>query len=464
MKKKAVATFLCGVMALSVLAGCGSSSAPAAETADSKAAGTSAEAPAAEAPAAEEEGKEAASGEGVTISFLASQDWVYDAERELAAKFEEETGIKVDYQIVPADQYYNVLMTKLNSGEGPDIFGGQSGSYDIVSQYNVEENAVDLSNEPWVEYYNEFAKEQTSTGGKVYGATYFDTTTDFYMVYNKKIFEENGVAVPTSFAEFEDVCQKLLDAGITPIYEPDKDGWHATMWFCEIGGKYQDIDPDIVDKLNNNEVKFADVPMFKEALEDLNDLAQKGYFGDNYLSDEYADTVANLASGEYAMSFEKPGQIAAIAAASDGKYTEDDFGLFLCPNLDNDVLNVHPCGPTRFIYSGSSHIEEAKKYLAYITTKESVQYMIDNEPKIENLPYNLDQTPAYSATTREFIDSQAKSGTVFQDVIKYLNPQWMQTDQDIISMFTGEKTAEDVLKAIDDRRTEQAQAAGDTAW
>ena len=70
--------------------------------------------------------------EGTTITVMASQDWVYDAEMELGKQFEEETGIKVDYQIVPADQYYNMLMTKLNSGEGPDIFGGQSGSFDIV--------------------------------------------------------------------------------------------------------------------------------------------------------------------------------------------------------------------------------------------------------------------------------------------------------------------------------------------
>ena len=40
-----------------------------------------------------------------TITVMASQDWVYDAEMELSGKkFEEETGIKIDYQIVPADQ------------------------------------------------------------------------------------------------------------------------------------------------------------------------------------------------------------------------------------------------------------------------------------------------------------------------------------------------------------------------
>lgn len=124
--------------------------------------------------------------EGTTITVMASQDWVYDAEMELGKQFEEETGIKVDYQIVPADQYYNMLMTKLNSGEGPDIFGGQSGSFDIVSQYNVEKNAVDLSDQAWVDTYDEFAKEQTSVDGKVYGMTYYDVSTDYYVVYNKR--------------------------------------------------------------------------------------------------------------------------------------------------------------------------------------------------------------------------------------------------------------------------------------
>ena len=402
--------------------------------------------------------------EGTTITVMASQDWVYDAEMELGKQFEEETGIKVDYQIVPADQYYNMLMTKLNSGEGPDIFGGQSGSFDIVSQYNVEKNAVDLSDQAWVETYDEFAKAQTSVGDKVYGMTYYDVSTDYYVIYNKKIFEENNIEVPTTYAEFEEACQTLLDNDIIPIYEPCADGWHQTMWFTEIGGKYEELVPGIVDSLNNNEIKFADVPELKEALDQINDMAQKGYFGDNYLSDEYTDLLMNLGSGEYAMALEKPGQIAAIAEASGGTYTEDDFGMFLIPLLDNDVLNVHPCGPSRFIYSGSEHQDEAKQYLEYIASADGVQYMIDNCDKIENLPFDVGQTPSYSEETNTFIETAEKQGTVFQDSIKYLNPQWTELTQDIVSMFIGDMTSEDVLNAIDERRATQAEAVGDEAW
>lgn len=441
MKKRIVAMLLSGVLAVCTLAGCGSGS-----DSDSK-----------------DDSSDSGKG-GTTLSILASQDWIYDAEMELGEKFEEETGIKVDYQIVPSDQYYNLLMTKLNSGEGPDIFCGQSGSYDLVSQYSIEDNAIALTDEPWTSYYNEFAAEQTSVDGTLYGATYFDTTTDYYMVYNKKIFEENGVKVPTTFAEFEKVCQTLLDKGVTPVYEPVADGWHHVMWFCEIGGKYEELVSGIVDKLNNNEVKFADVPEFKEALDQLNKLAQNGYFGDNYLSDEYTDTAAMLGSGEYAMTIGKPGAMTEAAEASGGTYTEEDFDMFLIPTLDNDVLNEHPCGPSRFVYSGSKHADEAKQYLEYITTKESIQHMIDNEPKVENLPYDAGQEPAYSETTKEFLESFDKAGVVFQDSIKYLNPQWTELGQDIVSMFIGDMTSDDVLKQIDTRRATQADAAGDEAW
>ena len=72
--------------------------------------------------------------EKVTLSFMASQDWVQDAELDLARQFDEKTGIGVNYQIFPSSQYNNLLMTKLNTGECPDIFAAQSGKFDIKSQ------------------------------------------------------------------------------------------------------------------------------------------------------------------------------------------------------------------------------------------------------------------------------------------------------------------------------------------
>ncbi len=456
MRKKLLSTMCCLTMTAAMFAGCG-------ETASTDTTGTS---DSTEATASE--GEADSSAAGGTITIMASQDWIEDAEQELGAKFEEETGIHVDYQILPADQYQDVLLTRLNSGEGPDIFMTQSG-FAIETTYKVQENAVDLSNESWASSYSVFSAEQTSVDGVNYGMTYYDTTTDYYMIYNKKIMEEAGVtSVPTTFDEFEAACQKVLDYGVTPIYEPVADGWHQTMLWTENGQVFDKLEPGIIDKLNNNETTFAENENMLTALTQLNDLAQKGYFGDNYLSDEFANAEGYLASGEYWMCMLKPGAISSIVAneSNTAGYTEDDFGIMLLPICDNQYLNVHPTGPSKFIYSGSANIDAAKQYLEYITTQESIQYVIDNASDVENLPFEAGQTPEYSATTEEFLNSydDDHSGMVLQDVVTYYNEQWGDISANIASMFIGDMTPEEVLQAIDEGRAQLAQAAGDENW
>ena len=105
--------------------------------------------------------------EKVTLSFMASQDWVQDAELDLARQFDEKTGIGVNYQIFPSSQYNNLLMTKLNTGECPDIFAAQSGKFDIKSQYCVEKNAIDLSNTKWASRTEPLAAAELSVDGRL---------------------------------------------------------------------------------------------------------------------------------------------------------------------------------------------------------------------------------------------------------------------------------------------------------
>ncbi len=476
MKKKIVSILLCGTLLFS-LAGCSgggdmsaAATAPAAEEKTEADAEPAEEAPAEEAEATSAEAPEEeadASAAGTTITVMASQDWVEDAEQELGKKFEEETGIHVDYQIVPADQYQDLLLTRLNSGEGPDIWGAQSG-FALSTTYNVTENAVDLSNEDWADAYSVFSAEQTGVDGKNYGLTYYDTTTDYYMVYNKKLFEAAGAEVPTTWDELLDTCDKLQKSGVTPIYEPMADGWHLLMLWTENAQVHDKKNPGIIDKLNKNETTFAEDADMKLAVDQLKELYDKGYFGDNCLSDEFADAEGYMASGEFAICMLKPGSINTIVASDQNTegYTEDDFGLFLLPLCDNQYLNIHPTGPSRFIYSGSKNIDAAKQYLSFLLQKENVQYLIDEAADVENIPVEVGQTPEYSKTTLDFLGSydDDHSGMVLQDVVLYYNEQWMDINADLAAMFIGDMTSDDVLKAIDERRAQLAKAAGDANW
>ena len=85
-------------------------------------------------------------GEGkkdVTITVAASQSWIADIDRTLAEEFTEKTGIKVDYQLNPDDQYTNIVKAKLASGEGPDIFYCNGGNG--MQEYMPEKYFTDLS-------------------------------------------------------------------------------------------------------------------------------------------------------------------------------------------------------------------------------------------------------------------------------------------------------------------------------
>ena len=140
----------------------------------------------------------------VTLTYIASQGWIFDAEQELGQKFEEQTGIHIDYQIIPADQYFTVLKTKLNSGEGPDIFGGQSGVTDLKVQYDVEKNAVDLSGEAWAKQEDPLVAAQSTVNGKLYGLTLWDIYGTTWVVnYNKTIFDKSRAERTQDLCRFQ---------------------------------------------------------------------------------------------------------------------------------------------------------------------------------------------------------------------------------------------------------------------
>ena len=399
----------------------------------------------------------------VTLTYIASQGWIFDAEQTLGQQFEAKTGIHIDYQIIPSDQYFNVLTTKLNSGEGPDIFGGQSGVTDLQVQYDVEKNAVDLTDQPWAKQEDPLVLGQSTINGKVYGLTLWDIYGTTWVVnYNKTIFAKYGLSVPTTYADFKALSQKLLAAGIQPIYEPISDGWHHVLWFPELGPRYEQVTPGLADALNANKAMFANNPTMLTDLQELNELYTAGFMGQNALSDTVADQTKAMDSGTVAMTVSNltfPQQV-------EHDYPDmktDTIGQFVMPLADNQVLNINPAGPTKFIYSGSPNIDAAKQYFDFLTQPENMQYLLDNTPAISSLPFpglKSNLLPSEQA----FLDAHIDRGIVYQTAVKYVNPQWIDIGKDLTAMFTGQMQPQDVLVNIDKRRTQLAEAAKDPAW
>jgi raffinose/stachyose/melibiose transport system substrate-binding protein len=399
----------------------------------------------------------------VTLTYIASQGWINDAELELGRKFEEETGIRIDYQIIPADQYFNVLKARLNSGEGPDIYGGQSGYSDLLS-YNVAETAVDLSNEPWVSRLDPLVAEASSVDGVLYGLTYWDTLGGPWLFnYNKQLFEENGLSAPATFEELKHVCTVLLDAGVIPIYEPFSDGWHHVLMFAELGPSFAAKTEGLYDMLNANQAKLADNEAMLTNINQINELYQMGCFGDDALSDTFAAGPSMLVEGKAAILY-APISFSSNILNEYPDYDPSNIGVFIPPIGDNQIVSVNPAGPTKFIYSGSEHIDAAKEYFNFLTRPDNMAQYMAHPDGHRNLPFS-DAEGNLPAHLQAFLDENADNkGVVLQTGVNYVNPQWMDIGRDITAMVTGMIDAKRVLSNIDARRAEMAKAAGDPAF
>ncbi len=401
----------------------------------------------------------------ITLTVLASQGWVYPAEMALAKQFQAQTGIHIDYQIIPSANYFQVLSTKLNTGQGPDIYMGQSGVSDLEVNYNVTATAVDLSNQAWVSREDPNALGQATLNGKVYGQEIWDIYSGYWViVYNKTIFQQVGISsVPTTYNEFVADCALIKAAGVNPIYEPISDGWHQVLWWPEIGAQMEQLEPGLYDKLNANQETLAADPASNTAMSQINNLYQKGYFGPTALSDQYANTEKEMASGKYAMVIDGLTEPTTINSEYPS-VPASNFGFFPIPILDNQLLPTHPAGPTKFVYSKGPHIKQAEEYLDFLAEPSSLQYLVNNTTEFVTVDFTgvtAKWTPDQEAFLKQYT---AATTLVLQDSVKYVNPQWVNIGKDMVAMFTGQESPHQVLVNTDMRRTQEAQAAHDPDW
>ncbi len=401
----------------------------------------------------------------ITLTVLLSQGWIHPPEYTEAKQFQAQTGIHIDYEVIPSANYYQVLSTKLNTGQGPDIYEGQSGVTDLEVNYNVTATAVDLSNQEWVSREDPNALAQATLNGKVYGQEIWDIYSGYWViVYNKTIFQKAGISsVPTTYNQFVADCALIKGTGVNPIYEPISDGWHQVLWWPEIGAQMENLEPGLYDKLNNNQATFAADPASNTAMNQINELYQKGYFGPSSLSDQYANTEKEMASGKYAMTIDGLTEPAAINAAA-ASVPASDFGFFPIPILDNQLLPTHPAAPTKFVYSKGQHIKQAEEYLDFLAEPAEMQQYLNSDILSEQLDYS-GLTAKWTPQQKTFLAQYTAATTlVLQDSVKYVNPQWINIGKDMVAMFTGQESPHQALVNTDMRRTQEAQAAHDPDW
>lgn len=387
-KRQLTGVLLCAALAAGMLAGCGQK-AGTTETAGGQTAAESQK---------ETQGEKKAKGVTITVGLKASHVEISNIET-FKKGWEEATGNTVDVQAIDDDQFDSLFQTKMSTNGMWDIFIGDTGTQ--AASYQHAKNLVDLSSEPWVANLTDTGKEfVTHSDGKIYCFPNGGVNS-FGIVYNKEVFEKNGLEVPKTFEEFNAVCDTLKAAGITPVYVSMADAWTVNQI---INGEWPNIlaaNPDALEKLNKNEIRWDSLPEFNDLYVRMKGWVDNGYVNSDMATATYEMGQKAIASGTAAMMY--MGDWADPEYAKTEPSGKGKIGMFAAPTKDGDS-RLAIAGPGGYYISNqSANVDAAKDFLNYMASDENLKLNMDTRActsvwksvDAENLSVTLQDTQSY---------------------------------------------------------------------
>jgi raffinose/stachyose/melibiose transport system substrate-binding protein len=358
--------------------------------------------------------------EEVTLQMWDDVSWevesnIFDT---LIAEFEKENNCQVQRTTRPLEDTKAAVMaavrsgkvadvTLVNNGEtmmGPLVRGGHLVALD---GYAEEFGWLDRLFSPDLLTRNRYTEDGTVFGiGNLYAISSSGELVGVF--YNKAMFEELGLAIPQSLAEFEAALETIKAAGEVPLMFGNLDRWPAFHLWGELEhalvSEYEGR--EYLDKMIMNwaeDVSWESKSTIESA-RIMQEWIEKGYVMQGFSGIGYDDSVQLFAAGKGAM-FVSGNWILGTLHES-----QNEFGFFPFPPVDPADGMALQVGGVRTPYgipSASEYPDLAAKLLNHVMTSEDAQKMLI---AAELLPGAV---PVDLATLTE--------GTLFYDVVKAWN-------------------------------------------
>ncbi|WP_411699985.1 ABC transporter substrate-binding protein [Conyzicola sp.] len=153
--------------------------------------------------------------------------------------FEEETGATVDFEEKSFEQIRSTASQVLNSDEAPDILEYNKGNATagLLASQGLLSSLDDAYDEygwadklaPSLQTTARYDDKGIMGDGSFYGVPNYGEFVEVY--YNKDMFAENGLEVPTTLAELESVMKSFADKGVTPLAEAAAEYPLGQLWY-----------------------------------------------------------------------------------------------------------------------------------------------------------------------------------------------------------------------------------------
>lgn len=258
--------------------------------------------------------QEVSKKEPITITFPAFQVGVNSGAPVLEENirlFNEKYGdeIKVVVEEIPGDQaYVDKMKILLSADDLPDLV--YAGGYNLLDLAVGNTDLVDLTpyfeeDPSWKACFSESDLQFNARNGKYYGVPEEKQPIGYF--YNKELFAKAGIEAPAkTWDEFFEQCDKLKEAGITPLSMDTADsGWVSGLWLGSIVGTNGKAGNDFMNTYN---IKEYNTPEFLDAVTKLQKMF-KEYTTVDAIGGKYENAANNFLSGKTAIIANGPWMI-----------------------------------------------------------------------------------------------------------------------------------------------------------
>lgn len=400
--KRVLAIILVAGLSLSALVGCGSDKAAQEPTeGESKTTGE-------EIGSNEKQQEEKGGGETLRI-MMSSGDFGADTIKPAFEKAAEIMGITIEYDVIPDDQMLNVANTQLATGNADDIILHNFGLSDVSAK-----DLAPLEGE-WTDKITSTTKPLcVDEGGNVLKAP-LGGESNMGLLYNKKVLEASGVTMPLkNYSEFVEACEKIKEAGYTPVYISNKEVWTAQILLMTSMTSVFADDAELIEKIVTNQVKPQEVPELVKLWENAVSLKDLGYINSDYMSATNDMAFEALANGECAFYAQMDNAYGTLA----GSYPDQvaDIGMAYTPLWDDEAKGyVLFDSATNYLsaVAASANVELAKEFINTVLTQDVLTVYYDANPG--SVPYNdlgfeLNTNP-FNKEMRQYAETMACYGT-----------------------------------------------------
>jgi raffinose/stachyose/melibiose transport system substrate-binding protein len=161
------------------------------------------------------------------------------------------------------------------------------------------------------------------------------------VIYNKQLFEQVGVTVPTTWSELMTVCEAFKSKGILPVYQTDKDTWTLQQGlFDYVSGSNLDVSAFFAQQKQlgpgaGPDASVSFTSSFKDAAAKM--IALLAYTNPDAPSRSYSDGNAAFAGGKAAMYLQGPWAIGEVVKIN----PKAQLGTFAMPSSeDKEMVKV----------------------------------------------------------------------------------------------------------------------------